>query len=66
MTPISILVALVFWASLWGVLGAVMAVPLLGVRIAPFATDVSPASTPFPLILICDGLRLCADSENYA
>jgi AI-2 transport protein TqsA len=32
MTPLSILIALVMWMSIWGVLGAVMAVPLLGIQ----------------------------------
>jgi len=31
MTPMSILMALVVWMSLWGIRGAIMAVPLLGI-----------------------------------
>lgn len=31
MTPLSILMALVTWMSLWGIRGAIMAVPLLGI-----------------------------------
>merc|ERR1712086_370269 len=32
MTPMSILFALVFWSSIWGLLGAILSVPLLGIQ----------------------------------
>jgi len=32
MTPLSILAALVMWSSVWGILGAILSVPLLGVQ----------------------------------
>ena len=32
MTPLSILAALVIWGSLWGLLGAILSVPLLGIQ----------------------------------
>ena len=32
MTPMSILFALVFWSAIWGLLGAVLSVPLLGIQ----------------------------------
>merc|ERR1711943_114348 len=32
MTPLSILAALVLWSSIWGILGAILSVPLLGVQ----------------------------------
>ena len=31
MTPMSILAALVIWSGLWGLLGAILSVPLLGI-----------------------------------
>merc|ERR1711968_301116 len=32
MTPLSILTALVIWGSLWGLMGAILSVPLLGIQ----------------------------------
>ena len=32
MTPLSILMALVLWSSLWGLMGAILSVPLLGIQ----------------------------------
>jgi predicted PurR-regulated permease PerM/Ca2+-binding EF-hand superfamily protein len=32
MTPLSILAALVAWSSVWGILGAILSVPLLGIQ----------------------------------
>ena len=32
MTPLSILAALVIWGSLWGLLGAILSVSLLGIQ----------------------------------
>jgi predicted PurR-regulated permease PerM len=32
MTPLSILMALVLWSALWGIMGAILSVPLLGIQ----------------------------------
>ena len=32
MTPMSILMALVIWSSIWGIIGAILSVPLLGIQ----------------------------------
>ena len=32
MTPLSILMALVLWSSLWGLMGAILSVPMLGIQ----------------------------------
>jgi AI-2 transport protein TqsA len=32
MTPLAILMALVMWTSLWGIMGAILSVPLLGIQ----------------------------------
>jgi hypothetical protein len=32
MTPMSILFALVLWSAMWGLLGAILSVPLLGIQ----------------------------------
>eukprot|EP01052_Picozoa_sp_SAG31_P032330 SAG31_NODE_3534_length_4148_cov_982.321067_5_plen_554_part_00 len=32
MTPLSILMALVIWTSVWGIIGAILSVPLLGIQ----------------------------------
>merc|ERR1712153_109341 len=32
MTPLSILSALVLWSSIWGLLGAILSVPMLGIQ----------------------------------
>lgn len=32
MTPLSILMALVMWSSLWGLMGAILSVPMLGIQ----------------------------------
>ena len=32
MTPLSILMALVLWSALWGLMGAILSVPLLGIQ----------------------------------
>merc|ERR1719310_1690437 len=32
MTPLSILAALVLWSSIWGLLGAILSVPMLGIQ----------------------------------
>merc|ERR1711981_983711 len=32
MTPLSILSALVLWSSIWGLMGAILSVPMLGIQ----------------------------------
>ena len=49
MTPLSILGALVIWGSIWGIPGAILSVPLLGIQKICLDHSNHPMARPFPL-----------------
>jgi len=63
MTPLSILSALVLWGSLWGIAGAVMSVPLLGIQKICFNYTNHPFAKYF-LMLIREDPSLDEDAER--
>jgi len=65
MTPLSILSALVMWSSLWGLSGAVMSVPLLGIQKICFVYTNHPFAKMF-LMLIREDPTLDEDKERAA
>jgi len=65
MTPLSILGALVLWSSLWGLSGAVMSVPLLGIQKITFVYCNHPYAK-MGLMLIREDASLDEDKERAA
>lgn len=63
MTPLSILSALVLWGSLWGIPGAVMSVPLLGIQKIIFNYTNHPFAKYF-LMLIREDASLDEEAER--
>jgi len=51
MTPLAILMALVMWSSLWGIMGAILSVPLLGIQKICFSHTNHPMAKYFIMLI---------------
>ena len=59
MTPLSILAALVIWSAMWGLMGAIFSVPLLGIM-KILLTHTNHPMAKYVIMLIREGaLRRC-------